>query len=333
MTTRWQASGYGNTEIGSRDGKADTEEIHLFSKPSSLPHDFEIIDLARLRGAYSLLLARLKLLQNNHSWESLRRIQDPPELIAILAQSNMFDMAFSLCVSHHSDPRIVFEILATKCSQLSMMRTTSTPSYQEQTALEILRHVTDVDDLYSTNPVDRVWALLRYYLEKGFPSMDPTTSIELRRHVIDRLLSLNRHIQLPCWLTEPFKGGDKELAESGESRPIDLLLHSYLKHDLIEEACALLISYMEQICRHIIAVNRPKPCMIWLPYTAIDQLLKELEERSESNSILETSSNLPKLLLGRLKTCLDTYFRHVNQLSDRCRQTATFQHSDTISIL
>ncbi|KAF2984812.1 hypothetical protein EK904_009407 [Melospiza melodia maxima] len=129
--------------------------------------------------------------------------------------------------------------------------------------------------LFPCSATDEAWRLLSSYLER-YPSQNSL----YHRCVINKLLA--HGIPLPNWLINSYK--EVDAAE---------LLRLYLNYDLLEEAVDLVLEYVDAVLGKghqyfgIEVPLSPASPTMWLPYTAIDQLLQALRESSASeNSVV-----------------------------------------------
>ena len=110
------------------------------------------------------------------------------------------------------------------------------------------------------------------YLER-YPSQNSL----YHRCVINKLLA--HGIPLPNWLINSYKTVDAAQ-----------LLRLYLNYDLLEEAVDLVSEYVDAVLgkgHQYFGIEFPLSAtapMVWLPYTAIDQLLQALRESSANPS-------------------------------------------------
>jgi hypothetical protein len=79
----------------------------------------------------------------------------------------------------------------------------------------------------------------------------------------------------------------------------------------------LLMDHLEETRQMAICMSRIKPCTMWLPYTTIDHLLKEMEKCVRESPVEKATTIEYQVLIDRLKASLDAYFRVHDQLSDR----------------
>lgn len=128
---------------------------------------------------------------------------------------------------------------------------------------------------FTHSATDEAWRLLSSYLER-YPSQNSL----YHRCVINKLLA--HGIPLPNWLINSYK--EVDAAE---------LLRLYLNYDLLEEAVDLVLEYVDAVLGKghqyfgIEVPLSPTSPTMWLPYTAIDQLLQALRESSASeNSVV-----------------------------------------------
>ncbi|KAF4009453.1 hypothetical protein G4228_000119 [Cervus hanglu yarkandensis] len=144
--------------------------------------------------------------------------------------------------------------------------------------------LTPVFEGLAFNATDEAWRLLSTYLERY------KVQNNLYHHcVINKLLS--HGVPLPNWLINSYKKVDA--AE---------LLRLYLNYDLLEEAVELVSEYVDAVLgkgHQYFGIEFPLSAtapMVWLPYSAIDQLLQALgENTANSHNIALSQKILDKL--------------------------------------
>uniref|UniRef100_A0A8C8SMP3 Nucleoporin 160 n=1 Tax=Pelusios castaneus TaxID=367368 RepID=A0A8C8SMP3_9SAUR len=223
----------------------------------------EILDLEDLEKECMLSRIRLTLAQHEPSAAAVAGSSSPEEMVALLVQAGLFDTAVSLCQTFKLPLTPVFEGLAFKCIKLQYGGEAAQAEAWDWLATNQLCSVITTKESSAT---DEAWRLLSSYLDR-YKSQN-----HLYHHcVINKLLS--HGVPLPNWLINSYKKVD--VAE---------LLRLYLNYALLEEAADLVLEYVDALLgkgNEHFGIERPLSSIapvVWLPYSAIDQLLQALGE-------------------------------------------------------
>ncbi|XP_067406756.1 nuclear pore complex protein Nup160 isoform X2 [Emydura macquarii macquarii] len=228
----------------------------------------EILELEDLEKECMLARIRLTLAQHEPSTAAVAGSSSPEEMVALLVQAGLFDTAISLCQTFKLPLTPVFEGLAFKCIKLQFGGEAAQAEAWDWLAANQLCSVITTKESSAT---DEAWRLLSSYLDK-YKSQN-----HLYHHcVINKLLS--HGVPLPNWLINSYKKVDA--AE---------LLRLYLNFALLEEAADLVLEYVDALLgkgHEHFGIERPLSAiapMVWLPYSAIDQLLHALGKNTTNH--------------------------------------------------
>ncbi|XP_077176981.1 nuclear pore complex protein Nup160 [Paroedura picta] len=228
----------------------------------------EILELKDLERECTLARIRLTLAQHDPSLAAVAGSSPPEELVVLLVQAGLFDTAISLCQTFNLSLTPVFEGLTFKCIQLQFGGEAALAEAWDWLAANQFSSVIATKE---TSATDEAWRLLSSYLDR-FKSQNHL----YHRCVINKLLS--HGVPLPNWLINSYKKVDA--AE---------LLRLYLNYDLLEEAVDLVLEYVDAVLgkgHSYFGIEVPLSATsprVWLPYSAIDQLLQALGENTASH--------------------------------------------------
>ncbi|NXH18801.1 NU160 protein, partial [Bucco capensis] len=252
----------------------------------------EILELEDLERECVLARIRLTLVQHNLSTAAVAGNSTPKETVALLIRAGLFDTAITLCQTFKLPLTPIFEGLTFKCVQLQLGGETAQAEAWDWLAANQLSSLVTTKECSAT---DEAWRLLSAYLER-YPSQNSL----YHRCVINKLLV--HGIPLPNWLINSYKKVDA--AE---------LLRLYLSYDLLEEAVDLVLEYVDAVLgkgHRYFGMEQPLSAtapMVWLPYTAIDQLLQALRE--------STTNHYSSVLYQKLLDKLEAYQEKVNMVT------------------
>uniref|UniRef100_A0A452I224 Uncharacterized protein n=1 Tax=Gopherus agassizii TaxID=38772 RepID=A0A452I224_9SAUR len=237
----------------------------------------EILELEDLEKECMLAHIRLTLAQHDPSTAAVAGSSSPEEMVTLLVQAGLFDTAVSLCQTFKLPLTPVFEGLAFKCIKLQFGGEAAQAEAWDWLAANQLSSVITTKESSAT---DEAWRLLASYLDR-YKSQN-----HLYHHcVINKLLS--HGVPLPNWLINSYKKVDA--AE---------LLRLYLNYALLEEAVDLVLEYMDALLgkgHEHFGIERPLSAiapMVWLPYSAIDQLLQALGENTATHHCSKVQDKL-----------------------------------------
>ncbi|XP_020647772.3 nuclear pore complex protein Nup160 isoform X1 [Pogona vitticeps] len=236
--------------------------------PAPTGSQIEILELQDLERECMLARIRLTLAQHDPSTAAITGNSSPKELVTLLVQAGLFDTAISLCQTYNLSLRPVFEGLTFKCIKLQFGGEAALTEAWDWLAANQFPSVITTKE---TSATDEAWRLLSYYLDKYKCQNSP-----YHRCVINKLLS--HGVPLPNWLINSYKKVDA--AE---------LLRLYLNYDLLEEAVDLVLEYVDALLgkgHDYFGIEFPLSAttpIVWLPYSAIDQLLQALGENASNH--------------------------------------------------
>ncbi|XP_075401825.1 nuclear pore complex protein Nup160 [Tenrec ecaudatus] len=237
----------------------------------------DILELADLERECSLARIRLTLAQHDSSAVAVAGSSSAEEMVALLVQAGLFDTAISLCQTFKLPLSPVFEGLAFRCIKLQFG---GEAAQAEAWAWLAANQLSSVITTKESSATDEAWRLLSAYLDRY------RVQNNLYHHcVINKLLS--HGVPLPTWLTNSYKKVDA--AE---------LLRLYLNYDLLEEAVDLVSEYVDAVLgkgHQYFGIEFPLSAtapMVWLPYSAIDQLLHTLGENSANHHNIALSQKI-----------------------------------------
>uniref|UniRef100_G1KIX0 Nucleoporin 160 n=1 Tax=Anolis carolinensis TaxID=28377 RepID=G1KIX0_ANOCA len=228
----------------------------------------EILELQDLERECMLARIRLTLAQHDPSTTAITGNSSPKELVTLLVQAGLFDTAISLCQTYNISLKPVFEGLTFKCVKLQFGGEAALTEAWDWLAANQFSSVITTKE---TSAPDEAWRLLSSYLDKYECPNSP-----YHRCVISKLLS--HGVPLPNWLINSYKKVD----------PAELL-RLYLNYDLLEEAAELVLEYVDAILgkgHDYFGIEFPLSAttpIVWLPYSAIDQLLQTLGENAANH--------------------------------------------------
>ncbi|NXU50803.1 NU160 protein, partial [Turnix velox] len=255
--------------------------------PSSRP--IEILELEDLERECILARIRLTLVQHDLSTATVSGNSTPEETVALLVRAGLFDTAITLCQTFKLSLTPIFEGLAFKCIKLQLGGEAAQAEAWDWLASNELSSLVTTKESSAT---DEAWRLLSSYLERY-----PCRNSLYHRCVINKLLA--HGVPLPNWLINSYKKADAAQ-----------LLRLYLNYDLLEEAVELVLEYVDAVLgkgHQYFGIKFPLSATaptVWLPYTAIDQLLQALRE--------STTNQHSSVLYQKLQEKMEDYQHKVS---------------------
>ncbi|XP_056108033.1 nuclear pore complex protein Nup160 isoform X1 [Rhinichthys klamathensis goyatoka] len=256
---------------------------------SPVNQQIDILELKDLEKEYVLARSRLTLAQQDPPSAAIAGGASSQEMVALLVQTGLFDTSLTLCQTFNLSLTPVFEGLTFKCIKLQYK------GDQDQTEVWNWLAANQLPTIITTkesSATDEAWRLLAHYLEKY-----PSQNAQYHRCVINKLLS--HGVPVPDWLINAYKEVDAAA-----------LLRLYLNYDHLECAAELVLEYVDALLgkgHQYFGIERPLSAtasLVWLPYTSIDQLLRNLSE-----------SQINEKMYKNLKDKLSEYHRLVDQSS------------------
>ncbi|CAM6030468.1 unnamed protein product [Sphagnum balticum] len=285
-----------------------------------------VIDLQDLEKEYALTKARMQLANSDIKHPAVGWNATPEEVVWSLVQCRLYDTAFSLLFlfwkdsSQKRELEKVMEVMARNCCMLQIQEATSrslllllTASVKEDVdeATALVNGEQTVANLPATGTARFAWQALQSYLEK-YKVMNPRLPVV----VAESILTVDRHMELPLWLVDIFKGGRNASAfgMAGEGADPAALLRIYLDFERFAEATSLVLEYIQawSSLRPADIIKRKHMCAVWFPYTLLDRLQRCLASSSDTE--------LRENLQGSLKIALQNHFKQVKVDSDDVRK-------------
>ncbi|CAJ1968564.1 unnamed protein product [Sphenostylis stenocarpa] len=270
------------------------------------------IDIEKLENEFVLTSAEYMLSLVNVKWTFSGKHGALSDLADLLVQNNLYDMAFTVLLRFFKGSSLkrelerVLSAISLKCC-LDKVESTWVEEHSHlltSSKNEIVLHGSPVT--VSTAPrTDRNshWATLKLYLEryKEFNGRLPMV-------VAETLLRADPKIELPLWLVQLFKEGQKERLwgmTGRESNPASLF-QLYVTYDRYAEATYLLLECMDSFAsmRPADIIRRKRPFAVWFPYTTIERLLYRLDELIRMGHMVDHCDKLKRMLLGSLQSHL-----------------------------
>ncbi|KAG2402562.1 Nuclear pore complex protein [Vigna angularis] len=281
------------------------------------------IDIEKLENEFVLTSAEYMLSLVNVKWTFSGKHGALSDLAELLVQNNLYDMAFTVVLRFFKGSALkrelerVLSAISLKCC----LDKVESNWVEERSPLlassknEMVVHGSPVT--VSTTPRaerSNQWATLKLYLEryKEFHGRLPII-------VAETLLRADPNIELPLWLVQLFKEGQKERLwgmTGRESNPASLF-QLYVTYDRYADATYLLLecidSFASMCVRSVfnIVLQRPadiirrkRPFAVWFPYTTIERLLYRLEELIRMGHMVDHCEKLKRMLHGSLKSHL-----------------------------
>ncbi|XP_009775332.1 nuclear pore complex protein NUP160 isoform X2 [Nicotiana sylvestris] len=270
------------------------------------------LDVEKLENEFILTSTEYLLSLANVTW-TFARIEAPPtDVIDLLVESNLHDMAFTVILKFWKGSALkrelerVFAALSLKCCPKELQAPSIGNGQRMHNLLltlsqdEIVAHESpNVGPTAHESKGSSQWETLELYLEKykKFHAKLPAV-------VADTLLAADPQIELPLWLVQMFKGVP---AKSGwgmagsESNPASLL-RLYIDYGRYTEATNLLLEYIESFAslRPADIIRRKRPFAVWFPYSLIERLWYQLQQSIKIGHMVDQSEKLKKLLQGAL---------------------------------
>ncbi|XP_027365626.1 nuclear pore complex protein NUP160 [Abrus precatorius] len=301
-----------NEQYPSKKAKRTPDE-HTPGDNGAEPQDWQSsIDIEKLENEFVLTSAEYMLSLVNVKWTFSGKHGALSDLAELLVQNNLYDMAFTILLRFFKGSGLkrelerIFSAISLNCC-LDKVESTWVEEHGHlltSSKLEMVIHGSPVT--VPTNPrPDRYsrWATLKLYLEKykEFHGRLPVI-------VAETLLRSDPKIELPLWLVQMFKEGQKERMwgmTGRESNPASLF-QLYVSYDRYAEATYLLLECIESFAsmRPADIIRRKRPFAVWFPYTTIERLLYQLEELIRMGHMVDHCDKLKKMLHGSLQNHL-----------------------------
>ncbi|XP_052109243.1 nuclear pore complex protein NUP160 [Arachis duranensis] len=260
------------------------------------------IDVEKLENEFVLTSAEYMLSLVNVRWTFSGKDGALSDLAELLVNNNLYDMAFTILLRFFKGSALKRElerVLSAISLRCCLDKVESSWVEEHGHGSPVTHHTTPQTD------GSNCWATLKIYLEKykEFHGRLPVI-------VTETLLRADPRIELPFWLVQLFKLGQKERMSGmsgGESNPSSLF-QLYVSYGRYTEATNLLLECIQSFApvRPADIVRRKKPFAAWFPYTTIERLLYQLEELTRKGHMVEQWDELKKMLLSSLQNHLKT---------------------------
>ncbi|KAE8022771.1 hypothetical protein FH972_008545 [Carpinus fangiana] len=271
------------------------------------------VDIEKLENEFVLTSAEYLLSLASVKWTFTEVHKAPSDLIDLLVQKNLYDMAFTVLLKFFNGSALkrelerVFSAMSLKCCQNKVdsscvredVRTHGLLLMSSKTEM-VVHGSPDVVPAAQQSKGNSQWETLELYLEKyrGFHAKLPVI-------VAETFLCADPQIELPLWLVQMFKDGRRERMwgmTGKESNPASLF-QLYVDYGRYTEATNLLLDYIESFAsaRPADIINRKRPFAVWFPYTAIERLCCQLEEFICCGCMVDHCEKLKRLLHGALQ--------------------------------
>ncbi|KAM8892398.1 nuclear pore complex protein Nup160 isoform 1-T1 [Spinachia spinachia] len=251
----------------------------------------DILELKDLEKEYVVSRSRLTLAQHHPPSAAIAGSASAEEMVTLLVQTGLFDLALSICQTFKLNLTSVFEGLTFKCIKLQFG---GEEAQNEAWSWLAANQLSSVVNTKESSATDEAWQLLASYLDRY-----PSANARHHRCVISKLLS--HGVPLPDWLIKSYKEVDAAC-----------LLRLYLNFDLLDAAAELVLEYVDALLgrgHQYFGIERPLSATsssVWLPYTSIDQLLHTLNETQTNSSVY-----------NKVRDKLDDYHKLVEQTTKR----------------
>ncbi|KAL2608671.1 hypothetical protein R1flu_027244 [Riccia fluitans] len=293
-----------------------SSESRLLVERSTLAVGKKVVECDQLVKEHAFTSARVQLIHADVKHTSLGPNIEASDLVVLLLQHGLYEMAFSLVFlfwkesSQKRELEKAFEIMARKCCTLQMQLGSAGPlkfSDDFQLALTLPSDSSPEEDgeqqgdlslairqrskLPLSAAAKSAWEALKSSLEK-YGDVHP----KLKTVVAETILSVDKDMELPLWLIDSFKDVKDARGMSAASRVADpaALLRIYLDHGRYVEATYLLLEYLQASTRvrPSDVFKRKQACGVWFPYTLVDRLIHSLSELRASGNAASRNEKL-----------------------------------------
>ncbi|KAL3729190.1 hypothetical protein ACJRO7_026308 [Eucalyptus globulus] len=286
------------------------------------PQHYPYLDIEKLEREFVMTSAEYLLSLSNVKWSYSGDPAAPSELVDILVQTNLYDMAFTVLLKFWKNSGLkrelerVFSAMSLKCCPNAVGSPVTGKDFKRQglllTSTINEAAVPGLSDMGSRTPQytgNSHWENLELYLGryKDFHARLPVV-------VAETLLRTDSQIELPLWLVRMFKGNRKDTSwgmAGNESNPASLF-QLFVDYERYTEATHLLLEYIESFAsvRPAHVIHRKRPSAMWFPYSTVERLWCHLEELTRSDHMAGQWQKLQKLLhttlLSHLKQVLSS---------------------------
>ncbi|XP_031284855.1 nuclear pore complex protein NUP160 isoform X3 [Pistacia vera] len=266
------------------------------------------IDIQKLEKEFVLTSAEYLLSVENVKWTFNGIDKAPLDLVDLLVQKNLYDMAFTVLLNFCKGSRLKSELERVfSAMSLNCCPSKAGSSYSGTPGLLLTSSKDEVvvhgspDNIPTTkqHKANGQWETLELYLEKykDFHAGLPVV-------VAETLLRMDSEIELPLWLVHMFKDGQRDRTKgmTGQESSPASLFRLYVDYGRYTEATNLLLEYIESFAsmRPADIINRKRPFAVWFPYTTIERLWCQLEDMTRLGHMVDQCEKLRRILHGAL---------------------------------
>ncbi|XP_043806897.1 nuclear pore complex protein NUP160 isoform X2 [Manihot esculenta] len=270
------------------------------------------IDIEKIENEFVLTSAEYLLSLANVKRTSTGKDDAPSDLVALLIQTNLYDMAFTVLLKFWKGSGLkrelenVFSAMSLKCCSNKIVSSSVGNDLRTHGLLltssteDMVVHCSpDIGPMQQQSRGNTQWETLELYLEKykAYHAGLPVT-------VAETLLRTDPQIELPLWLVHMFKESrrDRMWGMTGQVSNPASLFRLYVDYGRFTEATNLLLEYMEAFAsvRPSDLIHRKRPFAAWFPYSTIERLWCQLDELINLGHMVDQCDKLKKLLHGAL---------------------------------
>ncbi|KAG6511765.1 hypothetical protein ZIOFF_029842 [Zingiber officinale] len=264
------------------------------------------VDIEMLEKEYILTKAQhiLSLVSSKFKFSGKQMLVN---LVDILIEENMYDMAFTIIVNFWKGTKLQWELerafvaISQKCCSNRVGPTVIVSNvdtnnhllgYSEEETYSEGKIIASSN--FHKIPGTDHWETLEQYLEKY-------RKLHRRLPIIvaETFLHTDPQIELPLWLVHMFKGGGKvSWSMTGQEPDPATLFRLYVDYGRLAEATNMLLEYLDLFSsmRTTDLINRKRMTATWFPYTTIERLWYQLEEMRKSCHMVDDCDRLKKML-------------------------------------
>ncbi|WZZ60587.1 hypothetical protein YC2023_060694 [Brassica napus] len=308
--------------------KAKRVEEQQSVRSSDQPKGYQsCIDIEKIQNEYVFTTAEYLLSLKNFEWTYSALEKPPPDLVDLLVQADLYDMAFTVVLKFWRGSALkrelekIFENMTIRCCPAKGTLWSSNdlrPNLLLTSTEDEVTHSPERSPAAQSSNLAGDWEILEVYLKryKDIHARLPVT-------VASTLLQADSCIELPLWLVHMFKDGKKEkaLGMGGQEASPASLFQLYVDYGRLTEATNLLLEYMESFASSKPAevLKRKKVSGVWFPYTTVERLWWALEKTMNSGRMLEQCQKLK----GQLQQALLNHLKLLKVDSDDAVSSAT----------
>ncbi|XP_017979220.1 PREDICTED: nuclear pore complex protein NUP160 [Theobroma cacao] len=265
------------------------------------------VDIEKLENEFMLTSAEYLLSLANIKWTYSDIQKAPSDLVELLVQTNLYDMAFAVLLKFWKDSELkrelekIFSAMSLKCcpSTVSLSWTGAHNLLLTSSKDEVVVHGSpDMAPTAQQTKANYHWETLEHYLEKY-----KYIHARLPLVVAETLLRTDPHIELPLWLVKMFKESQRRSwGMTGPDPSPASLFRLYADYGRYIEATNLFLEYVEAFAsmRPVDIINRKRPSAVWFPYNTLEQLWCQLDGLINLGHMVDQCDKLKRLLHGAL---------------------------------